>query len=63
MPKFRVYATVTGGKYIGEFEAENKEAAIDAATQSDAACVSLCHQCASECEDAEIHTFTAELDD
>jgi hypothetical protein len=60
MPKFNVYATVTGSKYIGEFEAETKEDAIDQAELSGGAYVSLCHQCSAECEDPEAHNFVAE---
>lgn len=58
--KYRVYAAVTGGKYIGEFEADTKEEAIDKAQDSDAAQVSLCHHCSSECESPETHKFIAE---
>jgi hypothetical protein len=58
--KYRVYGVVTGGKYIGEFRAESMEKAIEAAGNSDNAYVSLCHQCSDECEDPEIHKFTAE---
>lgn len=53
MPKFRVSATVTGSKYIGEFEAATAEEAERMAYGSAEASVSLCHQCASECEDPE----------
>ena len=60
MPKFNVYATVTGGKYIGEFEAETKEKAIEMAQESDNASVSLCHQCSPECEDPECTEFHAD---
>ena len=58
MPKFSVYASVTGTKYLGRFEANTKEGAIALAAPD--AFVSLCHQCDSECEDAEIHEMTAE---
>ena len=53
MPKFRVSATVTGSKYIGEFEAATAEEAEQMAYDSGEASISLCHQCASECEDPE----------
>jgi hypothetical protein len=58
MPKFRIYAAVTGTKYLGEFEGKTKEEALAEAGRE--AFVSLCHQCDSECEDAEIHDMTAE---
>lgn len=59
--KFRVYASVVGSKYLGEFEAETKEEAIKMAEAD--ACVSLCHQCDSECEDPEIDELFAECDE
>ena len=31
MPKYHVYATVQGGKYLGEFTAKTKEEAIEKA--------------------------------
>jgi hypothetical protein len=58
MPKFRIYAAVSGTKYLGEFEGNTKEEALAEAGRE--AFVSLCHQCDSECEDAEIHEMTAE---
>jgi len=52
--KYRVYATITGSKYIGEFEANSKEEAEEMAWKSNDYCVSLCHQCSREMEDPEI---------
>lgn len=60
MTKYRVYGTVTGSKYLGEFEADTKEEAMDKAAESDECYVSLCHQCAREADGAEIHEFHAE---
>lgn len=60
MPKYRVYGIVTGGKYLGEFEADTPEAAKDTALNSEAANVRLCHQCDSECEDPLIDEATVE---
>jgi len=59
--KFRVSVTVVGSKYLGEFEAKTKEEAIEMASRN--AYVSLCHQCGSECEDAQMEEFHAEADD
>ena len=53
MPKFRISARVVGSKYIGEFEAATKEEAERMAEKSGEIHVSLCHQCAHECEDPE----------
>lgn len=60
MPKFRINATVVGGKYIGEFEADTAEKAIEMAEQSEKAYVSLCHHCTDQCEDPECSEFHAE---
>lgn len=51
MPKFRAYARVIGSKYLGEFEAKNKEQAEEIALNSDEAYISVCYQCAKEIED------------
>lgn len=56
MPKYSATGSVAGGKWLGIFEAENAEAAEDAAIA--VGYVSLCHQCASECENAEITDVT-----
>ena len=58
MKKFSVYAAVTGTKYLGVFEANTKEEVIKMAAPEASVC--LCHQCDSECEDAEIHELIAE---
>lgn len=52
--RFRVYGRVVGGKYLGEFEAVDENAAIEAALASEAGQVYLCHQCSNECEDAQV---------
>ena len=58
MPRYAVYGLVTGTKFLGEFEAETMEKAIEMAGED--AFVNLCHHCASECDGAEIHEFKAE---
>lgn len=60
MPRFRVNASVHGGKYIGVFEAETKEEAVALAEQSEECHVSLCHQCSGQVENAEIEELHAE---
>jgi|ADurb_Val_02_Slu_FD_contig_21_2875252_length_324_multi_2_in_0_out_0_2 Fe-S cluster assembly iron-binding protein IscA len=62
MKKWAVMGHVVGSKFLGIFEAETKEEAEDMAIESDAASVSLCHQCSSECEDAEVDYVEAEED-
>ena len=57
---YSVSATVTGSKYIGEFEASSEEEARKMAEESDEMYISLCHQCSSECEDAEINEIFIE---
>jgi hypothetical protein len=61
MVRFRIYGTVSGGKYLGEYEAETEQEAKDMALESDKAYISLCHVCDHECEDAQIVEVTAEL--
>lgn len=60
MPKYNVTGTVTGAKYLGVFEADSPEAAVEKALESNAARVTLCHQCCVECEDPEIQEGEAE---
>lgn len=61
MPRYRVYGTVTASKYLGEFEADSEDEAVEAALNSAEAHVSLCHQCADEMDDPEVHEASAEL--
>ena len=58
MKKFHIYGTVVGGKYIGEYEVETEEQAIEIAWKD--ARVSLCHACSPECEDPEITELHAD---
>lgn len=60
MTKYRVYGVVSGSKYLGEFDAETEEQALEMASHSDECYVTLCHYCHSECEDAEITEMVAE---
>ena len=53
MPRYHVYAKVTGSKYLGEFEADSPEQAMEKADASTAARVSFCHQCSIQCENPE----------
>lgn len=63
MAKYRVYASIVGSKYLGEFEASSADEAVQRAAESDAGSISFCHQCSSECEDPEVDVehSTAEL--
>jgi hypothetical protein len=60
MKKYYCYATVTGSKYLGIVEANNEKEAEKKAWELDELYVSLCHQCAGECEDAEITKILVE---
>jgi hypothetical protein len=53
MPRYRVVGKVAGSKYLGEFEADSPDEAIEKALAENGM-VCLCHQCSSECEDAEV---------
>lgn len=59
---YSVVGLVTGSKFLGIFEASSEDEAIEMALNSDAAYVSLCHQCSSQCEDGEIQTASAHED-
>lgn len=59
MKTFHVTGIVKGNKYLGKFEAETEAEAIEKALESEGVYVSLCHQCNSECEDAEIQEAVA----
>jgi ferredoxin len=61
MALYRVVGSVVASKYLGEFEADSPEQAVEMALDSEAACISLCHACADECSDAVIETATAEM--
>lgn len=58
MPKFLVHATVVASKYIGEYEAETKEKAIEMAWKD--ASVSVCNYCSREIDEPEIDELHAE---
>ena len=47
MPRYRIYGKVVGTKYLGEFEAETAEEAIEQGLDSDESLICLCHQCAT----------------
>ncbi len=53
-----VTAAVVGSKYIGKYEAETGEEAIELAYAD--ADVSLCHRCARKIENAEVEYMSAE---
>lgn len=61
MAVYNVYGKVVGTKYLGEYEADSEDEAIEKALQEHVGSISLCHQCSSECEDAELDDATAEL--
>ena len=52
---------VTASKYLGEFEADSEEEAIEMALNSEEASVSICHQCSHDVSDPEINEANAEL--
>ena len=56
--RYRVYGTVTGGKFLGIYEAASKEEAEDRAWA--AAHVCICHQCSREIDDPDITAVEAE---
>lgn len=60
---YRCVGTVVGGKYLGEVEARSKAKAVQLAWELEQASVSLCHQCSSQVEDAEITKISVEVDE
>ncbi|MEJ6529603.1 hypothetical protein [Exiguobacterium sp. USCH10] len=58
MPKYMIHATVVASKYIGEYEAETEERAIEMAWKD--AHVSICHQCSGEVDEPQIDELHAE---
>lgn len=58
---FHVGCGVVGGAYIGEYEAETWEEAVEL-SRGDAG-ISLCHQCSRQCSDLEVDHFWAEDDE
>ena len=62
MPKYHVYASVGATKYLGAYDAENEDDAIEQAERSkECGAPSLCHQCANELSLGDLYDFTAEI--
>lgn len=55
MAKYMVVGAVSASKYLGEVEADSPEEAKEKALKELDGFVSVCHQCAAEVEDPEIH--------
>lgn len=60
--KWHVTGSVHAGKYLGAFDADTGEEAIQKAMDKNGF-VSVCHHCSAECSDPEIGEVTAESDD
>lgn len=58
MKTWNVNAAATGGVFLGQFEAETAEEAIQMAL-NEAASVTLCHHCAQKISDPEIDEGSA----
>jgi len=63
MAKYKVYGIVTGMKYIGEFEANNKEEAEQMAWDSENGYVSICYHCSKEIDEPQIEKMIVEEED
>ena len=59
MAKWDVYGKVSATKYLGQYEAETAERAEEMAMEANGH-VSVCHQCANEVSDPEIHECIVE---
>jgi len=60
--KYKVYARITGGKYLGEYEAATEDEAIEKAIK-EAGSVSLCHQCSRQIDDLDIDEVFTDIGD
>jgi hypothetical protein len=63
--KFHVYGKMTASKYLGTFEATSKKKAIEAALNSEANFLNICHQCNGEIDlaDSIFEEADAEIDE
>lgn len=61
MPKYNVYSMATASIFLGEFEAETEEQAIELAVKENPPHVSLCHQCSGEIEIGDFYQEEAEI--
>lgn len=59
--RWNVYGAVSATKFLGTFEAETAEEAEEMAMEANGH-VSVCHHCADEVSDPEIHKCTVEED-
>lgn len=57
--RFSIYGIVTGSKYLGEVEAETADDAVLDAWETLDTSVSVCHHCAKDISDPEIHEIQA----
>lgn len=57
--KYSISAKVVGSKYLGEVEADSEEDAIQKGYSLGTTYISICHECSSQCEDAEVDEITA----
>lgn len=58
--KWHVNGFVVGGKYLGLFEADTAEEAVEKALNAMGGPISLCHQCSRECENGTVEEAEAE---
>ena len=62
MARYSCNASVKGGKWLGHVEADSAEEALKKAWALEECFISLCHQCAGECEDPQIESIDVDLD-
>lgn len=63
MPMYRVCGKVSGGKYLGDFEADSAEEAVEKALNSEDVYIQLCLEYSRQCENVECQDAEAELID
>jgi hypothetical protein len=60
MPKFAVYGVATASKFLGEYEAETQDEAIEMARVEGDYSFHTCHQCARHVDIGDIYEEQAE---
>jgi hypothetical protein len=61
MPKYRVYGKVIGTKYLGTFEADNEQEAIEKGLDSDDVSITLYHSYEDQVDGLEVEDARVDL--
>ena len=61
MPKYRIFENFTASRFVGEFEGNNEDDAIEKAYEQDEGFGGLCHHCANELDLSDGDFFAEEI--